>query len=269
MRSRGWRRVAELALLTTIFSHALLCPFTKVEESFNMQAVHDMLVHRDNLESYDHHDFPGVVPRTFLGASVVAAASFPFHAALETFWADLPTRMTSQVAARLVMGLLSWLAFRRFNSAAATRFGEAAAACTAAVWTLQFHLPFYMSRTLPNVFALCISLLALEAWLRTNVARTLGLFTVAALVFRCDILVLLAPLTLQLLLTRQVGPMRVVTTGLKWAIPSVLASILVDSALWGRQEGSMGVWVWPESQVLLFNTVDNRSSEWGEMPYHW
>lgn len=28
-------------------------------------------------------------------------------------------------------------------------------------------------------------------------------------------------------------------------------------------------WVWPESQVLLFNAVDNRSSEWGEMPVYW
>ncbi|CAM9889786.1 unnamed protein product [Scytosiphon promiscuus] len=259
MRARGWRTLAELALLAVVFSHTLLCPFTKVEESFNMQAVHDMLVHRGDLASYDHHEFPGVVPRTFLGAAVVAAVSSPFHAALETFWPDLPTRLTSQVAVRLVLALMCWLAFRRFNSAAAARFGEAAATCAAAVWALQFHLPFYMSRALPNVFALCVSLVALEAWLRDNVARTLGLFTLAAFIFRCDILVLLAPLTLQLLLTRRVRPTGVVGTGLKWAIPSVMASVLIDSALW----------VWPESQVLLFNTVDNRSSEWGEMPFHW
>ncbi|CAM9768167.1 unnamed protein product, partial [Ectocarpus sp. 12 AP-2014] len=327
MRARGWRKVAEVVLLAVIVTHALLCPFTKVEESFNIQlssdlcafhrmdatklasiscfcfffaegnprpagapprpgilrafgwthpswhpslasvffllkAIHDLLVHRQDLASYDHNDFPGVVPRTFLGAAVVAAVSSPFHAAVEAFFADLSTRLASQVAARLALGLLCWLAFRRFNSAVASRFGDAPAGWAAGVWALQFHLPFYMSRTLPNVFALCVVLLALQAWLRDNVPRALGLFTVATLVFRCDVVVLLGPLTLQLLLTGRVRPLDVIMAGLKWGIPSLVASFLLDSALWGR-------WVWPESQVLLFNTVANRSSEWGEMPFYW
>ncbi|CBJ26756.1 Dolichyl-P-Man:Man(7)GlcNAc(2)-PP-dolichyl-alpha-1,6-mannosyltransferase, family GT22 [Ectocarpus siliculosus] len=262
MRARGWRKVAEVVLLAVIVTHALLCPFTKVEESFNIQAIHDLLVHRQDLASYDHNDFPGVVPRTFLGAAVVATVSSPFHIAVEAFFADLSTRLASQVAARLALGLLCWLAFRRFNSAVAFRFGDAPAGWAAGVWALQFHLPFYMSRTLPNVFALCVVLLALQAWLRDNVPRALGLFTVATLVFRCDVVVLLGPLTLQLLLTGRVRPLEVITAGLMWGIPSLVASFLLDSALWGR-------WVWPESQVLLFNTVANRSSEWGEMPFYW
>lgn len=63
-----------------------------------------MLVHRHNLEAYDHHDFPGVVPRTFLGALVVGTFSAPFHMALEAF-ADLPTREASQVSRERVGGL--------------------------------------------------------------------------------------------------------------------------------------------------------------------
>lgn len=48
----------------------------------------------------------------------------------------------------------------------------------------------------------CCLCVCAQAWLRDKVARALGLLTLATVVFRCDVVVLLAPLTLQLLLTR-------------------------------------------------------------------
>ena len=52
-------------------AHCLACPFTKVEESFNTQAAHDALFVPD-VDEWDHHTYPGTVPRTFLGALGVA-----------------------------------------------------------------------------------------------------------------------------------------------------------------------------------------------------
>ena len=41
---------------------------------------------------------------------------------------------------------------------------------------------------------------------------------------------------------------------------SVAVSVLIDSWFWGY-------WVWPEGVVLFFNTVQNRSHEWGVRVY--
>ena len=69
-----------------IIIYLLLAPYTKVEESFNTQATHDILTYGLPLKSdgfklrepYDHLEFPGSVPRTFVGPLALATASWPF-----------------------------------------------------------------------------------------------------------------------------------------------------------------------------------------------
>ena len=60
-----------------ILVHLSLTPFNKVEESHSVQAVHDALHHGFDFGSYDFKEFPGVVPRTFIGAVGVAVLTWP------------------------------------------------------------------------------------------------------------------------------------------------------------------------------------------------
>lgn len=57
---------------------------------------------------------------------------------------------------RLTLGSLVFVAFFRFRSAVETKFGIAVAKTLVLVCACQFHFPFYMSRPLPNVFALAL-----------------------------------------------------------------------------------------------------------------
>lgn len=76
-----------LALLipATILLYCVLAPYSKVEESFNIQATHDVLTYGipwkqagDRLrKQYDHLTFSGSVPRTFVGPLVLAGGSWP------------------------------------------------------------------------------------------------------------------------------------------------------------------------------------------------
>jgi hypothetical protein len=90
-KQRTHRLTCSIALalvvpLGLIVLHLLAAPYTKVEESFHVQAVHDILAHglpwgfNDpslNRTNYDHFTFPGAVPRSAVGAAFLALLSKP------------------------------------------------------------------------------------------------------------------------------------------------------------------------------------------------
>ena len=109
-----------LALIpVVILWHLWLSPYTKVEESFNVQATHDIITYgvpttdvRAKFEVlYDHMTFPGAVPRTFIGAICLAGVAKPVLWLLELgrrfpgFAVAEDSGLTSQLVGRFVDAL--------------------------------------------------------------------------------------------------------------------------------------------------------------------
>ncbi|KAF9533988.1 Alg9-like mannosyltransferase family-domain-containing protein [Crepidotus variabilis] len=221
----------DILILLTGYTHVFLCPYTKVEESFNLHAVHDVIMYGvgvEGLYNYDHYTFPSPVPRTFIASLVLAYITKPFIpllpylAGFMVFLSNTgmfpslptslsastsnavnlslsghpissngttdPTKFTLQILIRLVLSTLSSLSLifikRRL---ARSSFSPASPPSLSASSTIskpttnspsssttlsltplnlgeyytllsisQFHIPFWMSRTLPNTFALIL-----------------------------------------------------------------------------------------------------------------
>ncbi|KAJ7551424.1 hypothetical protein O6H91_06G015000 [Diphasiastrum complanatum] len=230
-----------------------------VEESFNIQAIHDILYHRQEIGRYDHLEFSGVVPRTFIGALVVSILSSPFI--WVTNLLKLP-KIYSLHLVRLTLGSITLATFYSLRVQISKHFGRNVCNAFTLLTTVQFHLLFYCSRPLPNIFALCLVNLSYTFWMRKQPRSTLGVLIFAMIVFRCDVLLLLVPIGLTLLLTKSISFWDAVKSCAIMALLSIVATVLVDSVMWQR-------WLWPEMEVFWFNTFLNRSAEWGVFPFHW
>ncbi|KAA3469472.1 dol-P-Man:Man(7)GlcNAc(2)-PP-Dol alpha-1,6-mannosyltransferase isoform X1 [Gossypium australe] len=229
--------------------YVFMVPYTKVEESFNIQ--------------YDHLEFPGVVPRTFIVRSALGC---------------------------IILYTLSFLRIQVRN-----KFGHQVEAFFVIFTAIQFHLLFYCSRALPNILAMGVGdsflrsnfyiltysittnaltfhpygllelldiNLAYGHWLKGNFYTTLNYLVFATTIFRCDVVLLLCPLGLEFLLTKSISFWRALKCCTVTTLLCIGLTVLVDSIMWKRI-------LWPEFEVFWFNSVLNRSSEWGTHSIHW
>ncbi|KAI9932860.1 hypothetical protein ASPWEDRAFT_166512 [Aspergillus wentii DTO 134E9] len=261
-----------VAIPALILLHLYAAPYTKVEESFHVQAIHDILsygIPSSNYslhlqENYDHFSFPGAVPRTFVGAVVLSGLSRPF------IW--LNESIDRQFLARAILGLLNASALLSYTSGIQRAFGR-----TTAVWYLlfqasQFHVLYYASRMLSNMFAFGLTMLAMRFLLPEQVASdayrkrcrlALYLLTIAGIVFRSEIALFLATHTIFLLLAGRVTILQdIIPAGILGLLIGLAFTVGVDSFFWQQFP------LWPEFTAFKFNVISGNASAWGTHPWY-
>lgn len=146
---------AALIVFLSTFLQLFLSPFTKVEESFNLHAIHDF-IHQPSLlavaHSGDHVQFPGPLPRTFIGALLIgsiAKALLPIF----RFIGLIQSKFAEQILVRSLLAIFNSSSLVYFGLCTRFVFGDLLSVSMLLLSASQFHFAFYASRTLPNMFA--------------------------------------------------------------------------------------------------------------------
>ncbi|KAL1964340.1 hypothetical protein VTN77DRAFT_7025 [Rasamsonia byssochlamydoides] len=265
------------AIPAVILLHLLVSPYTKVEESFHIQAIHDILTYgipspglsKDAIltrfrDQYDHFSFPGAVPRTFIGALALSGVSQPF------IWLD--KNVNRQLLARAMLGLFNAFALLSYASGLQRAFGKATAYWYLLFQASQFHVVYYASRTLSNMFAFGITTLALRLLLpdptgpdryRRRCRLSLSLLTIAGIVFRAELALLLATHTIFLFVTGRIRMQKdIIPAGVIGLLTGLTATVVVDSYFWQQFP------LWPELAAFKFNVISGQASAWGTHPWY-
>ncbi|OUM66725.1 glycosyltransferase family 22 protein [Piromyces sp. E2] len=298
-------------LFMVMVTYIFMCPYTKVEESFNLQATHDILIYGvKDISKYDHFEFPGVVPRTFIGSLILAGMVYPFKNVLyflsngvsqekydiifgniykyiHKYVPNFPktidpeifqNKFILQYATRIALALLVVYSFSRLRKSVEKTWSKEAGNFMILLTAVQFYIPFWGSRTLPNTFALVFVNFALSYWiLKTTRKKTnnrenriyektrsylvIFILTFTAVVFRIEIVLVAMPIFFLEIKNKKITWVRLIVVGLISTLISVAITVGIDSYFWGKL-------LWPEGSVFQFNVINNGSVAYGTSPWY-
>lgn len=215
-----------------------------------------------NRADYDHFSFPGAVPRSAIGAAALALLSKPVIL--------LNEGINRQILARAILGSVNAFSLAVYARGLRRSFGQPAAVWYILLQASQFHLIFYASRPLSNMFAFSITTLAMCLLLPNPRSRVqdqkqyslaLALLTTAGVVFRSELALLVGTQTLFLLATRRINLTHTIIAGLIGLTTGLTLTVYLDSTFWQTFP------LWPEFEAFRFNVIAGQSSEWGTEPW--
>lgn len=288
--------VVETTLLLSVAAlYIMHCPFNKVEESFNTQAVHDIINlfpsnlpskvnlydNKTHLEvasraqlSWDHLQFPGVVPRTFVGAFAVGlpmklANYFMSRGFLDEYdikreeGPDLTSQFILQIGSRFALASFVVFSLTSISRAIHRRYGLTYRLCFSLITISQFHYMFYAGRFLPNTFATILANLVVASWINRQYSKSIVYVASCVVIFRFDTALFFGWLLLDGVFIRKIISFtRLLKIGVPAGLAALSISFTVDSIFWARP-------VWPEFESFYFNSWLNKSHEWGTQPFSW
>jgi alpha-1,6-mannosyltransferase len=290
----------DIILIISTTYMLLISPYTKVEESFNVQAIHDIInVGVDQIELFDHLTFSGVVKRTSIGALffslplvyftnsakkwasyLISLALFihsilptPLHILSNTDIYNLlmETKIHQLILARFLLSLcvsLSMIYLRKSLLFSCSKNSKLISIWFSLLFYPLPHILYYSSRFLPNIICFPLTNIAVGMFLSGDIARSLAIFSFTGIVFRFEILIfasILGFLCVTGILRNGPPILSIRELSISSIISIVLSCLLsgrVDSYFWNVE------FTLPEFQSFFFNVIKGKSSEWGtESPF--
>ena len=192
---------------------------------------------------------------------MVSVIAFPFNALAGRFIIGSGKGALQQFITRAVLGLINAAALIYLKRSISRTHGKIAGYFYIAFQATQFHVIYYASRTLPNMFAFPLTTIATGMVVRPDADLHTAVFLLSftAIAFRAEVALLLATTAVYHLITKRLSIVQTIRMGIRGTGTGLLASFLIDSYFWR-------VRVVPEVFAFMFNVVHGKAAQWGVSP---
>ncbi|OWZ79285.1 alpha-1,6-mannosyltransferase [Cryptococcus neoformans Bt85] len=249
--------------------HVVVSPYTKVEETPALHAVHDILAHGiglDALQQYDHIVYPGPVARSMIPNLLLAAFTYPLSLVTE-----VRQGLPLQVLIRLIQSFFFSASLVHLSNSISLYYQSQLTSQLFLILSLtQFHIPYYAGRTLPNFTALPFTLFGISLIMRPSRHSSrprlgLTLISLTGTVARMEIAPIALALALTLIWERRLSVWQALSGGAYGGIIGLAMTSTIDTRF--LSPSSYPCDWWPELSAAIFNIVHGKSKDWGVMPW--